>query len=227
MEQFSPLFSIHLGSLKIPITSSVVVQWVIILILAILAKVFTRNMKKLPDKKQNVIEIIVEAVQNLIKDNMGKEYISFVPYVGTLAIYILVLNIAPVIIGVRAPTEDLSVTFGLALITFVLVQFNAIKKTGLKSYFTAYAKPNVVLMPLNLVERIVLPVSLSLRLFGNLTAGAVIIGMVYKGLGNIAWFSQLLIPIPLHAFFDLFDGSIQMLVFVMLTIMNIKVIAEH
>lgn len=227
MEQFSPLFSIHLGIFKIGITSSVVIQWAIILILAVLAKIFTRNMKRLPDKKQNVIEVIVEAVQNLVKDNMGKEYISFVPYVGTLAIYILVMNIAPVIIGLRAPTEDLSVALGLALITFVLVQFNAIKKAGLKSYFVGYAKPNATLLPLNIVERIVLPVSLSLRLFGNLTAGAVIIGIVYKGLGNIAWFSQLLIPIPLHAFFDLFDGSIQMIVFVMLTVMNIRIVAEH
>ncbi len=208
MEGFSPLFLIHLGSLKIPITSSIMVQWVIIVILAILAKIFTNGMKKVPDKKQTVIEIIVESIQNLVKDNMGKEYVSFIPYVGTLAIYILVMNIAPVIVGVRAPTEDLSVAVGLALITFILVQYNAIKKKGLKSYFSAYAKPAVPLLPLNIVERIVLPVSLSLRLFGNLTAGAVIIGMVYKGLGNIAWFSQLLIPIPLHAFFDLFDGSI-------------------
>ncbi|MEY7999311.1 F0F1 ATP synthase subunit A [Clostridium sp. Mt-5] len=226
MESFSPLFLIHLGSLKIPITSSVIVQWVIIVVLAILAKIFTRGMKKIPDKRQTVIEIIVESVQNLVTDNMGKEYVSFIPYVGTLAIYILVMNIAPVIIGVRAPTEDLSVAVGLALITFVLVQYNAIKKNGLGRYFGAYAKPAIPLLPLNIVERIVLPVSLSLRLFGNLTAGAVIIGMVYKGLGHMAWFSQLLIPIPLHAFFDLFDGSIQMIVFVMLTIMNIKVIAE-
>lgn len=227
MEHFSPLFSIHLGSFEIPITSSVVVQWGIILILAVLAKFFTRNMQKLPDRRQNVIEIIVEAVQNLVKNNMGKEYISFVPYVGTLAIYILVMNIAPVIIGLKAPTEDLSVALGLALITFVLVQSNAIKKTGLKNYFIGYTKPVIMLLPLNIIERLVLPVSLSLRLFGNLTAGAVIIGIVYKGLGNIAWFSQLLIPIPLHAFFDLFDGSIQMIVFVMLTVMNIKTVAEH
>ncbi|AGY76554.1 MULTISPECIES: F0F1 ATP synthase subunit A [Clostridium] len=226
MEAFSPLFLIHLGAFQIPITSSVIVQWAIIIILAILAKFFTSSMKKIPDKKQSVIEIIVEAVRNLVTENMGKEYVSFIPYVGTLAIYILVMNIAPVMIGVRAPTEDLSVAVGLALITFVLVQFNSIKKNGLVRYFGAYTKPVVPLLPINIIERLVLPVSLSLRLFGNLTAGAVIIGMVYKGLGSMAWFSQLLIPIPLHAFFDLFDGSIQMIVFVMLTIMNIKVIAE-
>lgn len=227
MESFSPLFLIHFGALKIPITSSVLVQWAIIVVLAILAKIFTRNMEKVPNKKQSVVEMIFEGIKNLVEDNMGKEYSSFVPYVGTLAIYIIVMNIAPLIIGVRAPTEDLSVAVGLALITFVLVQFNAIKKIGLGHYFIAYAHPAVPLLPLNVVERIVLPVSLSLRLFGNMTAGAVIIGMVYKGLGHIAWFSQLLIPIPFHAFFDLFDGSIQMIVFVMLTMMNIKVIAEE
>jgi F-type H+-transporting ATPase subunit a len=223
VEGFSPLFLIHLGSLKIPITSSVLVQWVIIVILAVLAKIFTSGMKKIPDKKQTVIEIIVGSIQNLVDDNMGKEYSSYIPYVGTLAIYILVMNIAPVVVGMRAPTEDLSVTTGLALITFFLVQYNAIKKNGVGRYLGAYAKPAVPLLPLNIVERVVLPVSLSLRLFGNLTAGAVIIGMLYKG----SWFSRVLVPVPFHAFFDLFDGSIQMIVFVMLTIMNIKVIAEE
>jgi F-type H+-transporting ATPase subunit a len=227
VENFLPLFTIHLGSLSIGITSSILIQWIIIVLLAILAKVFTANMKKIPDKKQTVVEMIFESIRNLVIDNMGKEYINYIPYVGTLAIYILAINILPLIVGVRAPSEDLSVAFGLAVITFVLVQFNAIKKIGLKSYFKAYAEPVVPLLPLNIIERLVLPVSLSLRLFGNMTAAAVIVGMVYGGLGNIAWFAQLLVPIPFHAFFDLFDGSIQMIVFVMLTMMNIKVIAEH
>lgn len=227
MESFSPLFVIHFGSINIGITSSILVQWIIILILAVLAKVFTTNMKKVPDKKQSVVEIIFESIQNLVQDNMGKEYKSYIPYIGTLAIYIMAINILPLIVGVRSPSEDLSVAVGLALITFVLVQFNAIKKIGLKGYFIAYSKPVVPLLPLNIIERVVLPVSLSLRLFGNLTAGAVIVGMVYGGLSHIGWFAQFLVPIPFHAFFDLFDGSIQMIVFVMLTMMNIKVIAEE
>lgn len=227
MDGFEPLFTIPLGALKIGITSSIIVQWIIIILLAILAKIFTSNLKKVPDKKQSVVEMIFEAIRNLVKENMGEKYIGFIPYVGTLAIFILTMNIAPLIVGAKAPTEDLSVTFGLAVISFVLVQANAIKRVGVKHYFTAYAQPVLPLLPLNIVERIVLPVSLSLRLFGNMTAGAVIVDMVYKGLSHIAWFSQLLIPIPLHAFFDLFDASIQMIVFVMLTIMNIKIIAEH
>ncbi|MBC2579852.1 F0F1 ATP synthase subunit A [Clostridium sp. DJ247] len=226
MEGFEPLFTINLGAFEIGITSSIIVQWIIIVFLAILAKIFTSNLKKVPDKKQSAVEIFFETVRNLVRDNMGAQYMVYVPYIGTLAIFILIMNFTP-LVAVKAPTEDLSVTVGLALITFVLVQVNAIKKVGVKHYLTAYAQPVVPLLPLNIVERLVLPVSLSLRLFGNITAGAVVLEMVYEGLSHIAWFSQLLIPIPLHAFFDLFDGSIQMVVFVMLTMMNIKIIAEH
>ncbi|MBV7272342.1 F0F1 ATP synthase subunit A [Clostridium thailandense] len=222
MEEMKPLFTIVLGALKIDITSSIMVQWIIIILVAILAKVSTSNLKKVPDKKQSVVEMIFEAIRNLVSENMGEEYIKFVPYVGTLAIFILIMNFTP-LIGVKAPTEDLSVAAGLALISFIIVQFNAIKRVGLGHYFKAYTEPVLPLLPLNIVERLVLPVSLSLRLFGNLTAGAVVLGMIYGGMGHMAF----LIPIPFHAFFDLFDGSIQMIVFVMLTMMNIKIIAEH
>lgn len=227
MEELQPLFSINLGSFNVGITSSIMTQWILIILIAILAKVFTQNLKKVPDKKQSVVEMLFETIRNVVRENMGEEYVGFVPYIGTLAIFILVMNIAPLIVGAKAPTEDLSVAAGLALITFVIVQVNAIKKVGFGKYLKAYAQPVVPLLPLNIVERVVLPVSLSLRLFGNMTAGAVIISMMYQGLGHLAWFSQLLIPIPFHAFFDLFDASIQMVVFVMLTMMNIKIIAEH
>ncbi|MBV4418754.1 F0F1 ATP synthase subunit A [Clostridium tyrobutyricum] len=227
MEKFSTLFTIHLGSLNIPITSSIVSQWVIIIFLAILAIVMTSNMKKIPSKKQSAVEMLYGAIKNLVEGNMGKRYTSFIPYVGTLAIYIILINIGPLALGVRTPSEDLSVPAGLAIITFVLVQYNAIRKAGVGKYLLAYGKPAAPLFAINIIERLVLPVSLSLRLFGNMTAGAVIVGMVYSGLASMAWPAQFIIPIPLHAFFDLFDGSIQMLVFVMLTMMNIKIVAEE
>ena len=72
-----------------------------------------------------------------------------------------------------------------------------------------------------------LPVSLSLRLFGNITAAVLIMDLVYSALASISWFALLVVPIPLHIYFDVFDGTIQMVIFVMLTMINIKVIAEH
>jgi F-type H+-transporting ATPase subunit a len=226
VEKHEPLFSIAIGSFQAHITTSILAQWIIIIVLAILAKILTSNLKKVPDKRQSALEIIYEAIVNLVKDNMGKEYVSFIPYVGTLAIFILLMNLTP-LVAVEAPTSDLSVAVGLALISFVVVQYNAIKKVGIKHYLTAFTEPVLPLLPLNIIERIVLPVSLSLRLFGNMTAGAVVLSMVYAGLSHLAVFAQLAIPVPLHFFFDIFDGSIQMIVFVMLTMMNIKIVAEH
>lgn len=72
-----------------------------------------------------------------------------------------------------------------------------------------------------------LPISLSLRLFGNMFAATIIMELVYSSLSKITWVAQLGIPIPLHMYFDLFDGTIQMVIFVMLTMINIVIISEH
>ncbi len=168
----------------------------------------------------------MDSINNLVRDNMGEEYMGFVPYIGTIAIFLAFMNLTG-LIGVRPPTVDYSVTLALALITFFVVQWFAIKKIGLGHYFKGYVEPYAFILPINLIERVMLPVSLSFRLFGNMIAGVVIIELAYKSLGSLTGFAQLLVPIPLHFYFDLFDGIIQMVIFVMLTMVNIKVIAEH
>jgi F-type H+-transporting ATPase subunit a len=226
MEKIVPLFYIKFFGHSIGIGESIVVQWCIIAVIAILCALFTRNLEIIPDKKQNIIEIIMDAINNLVRDNMGEEYMGFVPYIATIAIFLSIVNLTG-LIGVTPPTVDYSVTLALALITFFVVQWFAIKKVGLGHYFKGYVEPYAFILPINLIERVMLPVSLSFRLFGNMTAGVVILELAYKGLGSLNGFAQLLVPIPLHFYFDLFDGLIQMIIFVMLTMVNIKVIAEH
>ncbi|QAT38982.1 F0F1 ATP synthase subunit A [Clostridium sp. JN-9] len=222
MEEMKELFQIPLFGYKIGITSSILIQWIVIIALGVIAYSLTKNLKKVPDKKQGAVEIFVNFIDNLVKDNMGENAMEFVPYVGTLVIYLLVLNLVG-LTGFKAPTEDFSVTLGFAAVSFFVIQANSIKKNGLISYFTGYAKPLGLLLPINILERIMTPVSLSLRLFGNMTAGAVILGIVYSGLGKFS----IGIPIPLHAYFDVFDGTIQTAIFVMLTMINIKIISEE
>ena len=95
-------------------------------------------------------------------------------------------------------------------------------------YLLAYTKPLIPLTPINIMERVMLPVSLSLRLFGNILAASIIMKIVYIALGGLLPpITQLIIPVPLHIYFDLFDGGVQMVIFMMLTMINIKVIAEH
>lgn len=226
MENHNSLFSIPFMGYHLEFSLSILIQWIIIAILAIVSVTLTRNLKSIPDKRQSVAEILVETVSNLVKEIMGEKYLNFVPYVGTLAIFLLTMNLTG-LVGFKPPTQDYSVALGLGLVTFLVVQGYAIKKTGLLHYFIAYGKPFAFLAPINILERVMLPVSLSLRLFGNMMAATVIMDLIYEGLHKFSWFAMLGIPIPLHGYFDIFDGAIQMAVFTMLTMINIKIISEH
>jgi F-type H+-transporting ATPase subunit a len=90
-------------------------------------------------------------------------------------------------------------------------------------YLKGYLKPYAPMIVMNVIEKITLPLSLCLRLFCNMLVGAMVLGLVYGALGHFAF----VIPVPLHFFFDLFDGIIQMFVFVMLTMVYTKIGVEH
>lgn len=226
MKTLIPIFSTKLFGIPINITIDIIVQWIIIVLVSALSIYFTRSLKTLPDKRQSKIEILVDTVNNLVKENMGEEFKGFVPYIGTLMIFLLTMNLAG-LFGVEPPTKDYSIALSLGLITFLVIQGTVIKKHGLLQYFLGLGKPYPVMTPLNIVERVMLPISLSLRLFGNMMAAATLVGLVYDGLGGIGILAQIGIPIPVHFYFDIFDGTVQMIIFTMLTMINIKVISEH
>ena len=226
MGDVTQLPSVNIFGYNFEITISLITQWVIVLGLSLLIAFININLKKIPDKKQGIVEIFVEFVEKTVDETMGKKFKKFVPFIGTLGIYLLSMNLVG-LFGIKPPTTDYSVTLGMGLITFIVIQGYTIKKAGVIHYFTGYAKPLPVLLPINILERIMLPVSLSLRLFGNMFAATIIMELVYTGLSKITWVAQLGIPIPLHMYFDLFDGTIQMVIFVMLTMINIVIISEH
>lgn len=226
MESFSPLFYLNLFGYKLAVTGAIVTQWGIIIAVLVLSIMFTRNLTKMPNKKQTVMEMMLELVKNLIDENMGNSFRVFGPFVSAMMIYILLMNLVG-LIGIKPPTMDYSVTLAMALISFVVIQGYAIKKLGVGNYFFGYGKPYLFLAPFNIIERVMLPVSLSLRLFGNMTAAVMIMDLIYSGLAKINLAAQLVIPIPFHMYFDLFDGTIQMVIFVMLTMINIKIVCEE
>lgn len=226
MGKFVPLFYLNLFGYSFGVTYNLIMQWIVIAIITIAVIVLTRNFKKIPGRRQMIVEIFVNTVNNLVKENMGEEFMSYVPYIGTLFIYILLMNMTG-LFGFRPPTQDFNVGLGLAIISFIVIQYTAISRHGLASYFGGYFRPYAALLPLTIIERFMLPVSLSLRLFGNITAAVVIMDLVYSGLGSFTWFTMLLVPVPLHFFYDIFEAGIQMIIFVMLTMINIKVISEH
>lgn len=226
MEAVEPIFSFNIGGFTAIIGKQIIWQWIIMLILTVVAILLTRSLKKGPNKIQVLLESLYKSAENLVKSNMGEEYISYIPYIGTLMVFLVALNLTG-LFGVKPPTANLAVTAGLAITTFVVINVNALVKNGLLGYLKGFVSPSPFMLPLNLMERIIIPVSLALRLFGNMVAAVIVIDLFYEFLTGLTTVAGIGLPIFLHGYFDVFDGLIQMLVFTMLTVINIKVTAEH
>lgn len=186
----------------------------------------TSNMKKIPSKKQSLVELFYTALRGLSDEHIGKKNRDIIPFVGTLIIFIFGLNAVP-LIALDTPTQDLSVTAAFACIAFVTIQAYGIYKTGIRRYFKGYLEPMAYTLPFNLMERAILPISLALRLFGNILAGVIIVDLVYSGLGKLSMFATIGIPVPLHMYFDIFEGLIQTGIFVLITMINLGHVCAH
>lgn len=227
MELTHPIFSFNIGKLVIDIKPEAIIQLVLVLLIGILAWWATKDLKRRPTvKKQVVVEYIYTTIQNVVNANMGEQYGDMIPFIGTLAVFIVTMNLLG-LVGITPVTNNFSVTLALGLISFVVIQGYTMKKIGIGHYFLGYGQPMLMMLPINVIERVMLPVSLSLRLFGNILAASFLVELVYESLDKIAWIAQIGLPVPLHAYFDIFDGCIQMVIFVMLTMINIKITVEH
>lgn len=170
-----------------------------------------------PGMIQNIAELVVSALDNMVKGIMGDDGKRFRNYICTLAMFLLFCNISG-LFGLRPPTADYSITFPLGLITFFIIHINGTKKNRL-SHYTALFKPTPLLFPINIIGELAVPLSLSLRLFGNVLSGTVMMGLIY---GLLSPPITTGIPSVLHIYFDVFSGCIQMYVFCMLTMVYIK-----
>ena len=141
----------------------------------------------------------------------GKRY---VPYLITVAIYIGVANLIG-LLGFKPPTKDLNVTAGLAIMSICLIEYSGFRQKGLKGFVHSFAEPMAIVTPINIMEIAIRPVSLCMRLFGNVI-GAFVVMELIKMIIPVA------IPVPLSLYFDIFDGLIQAYVFVFLTSLFIK-----
>ena len=150
---------------------------------------------------------------------------NYYPYFAMLFLWLIVANLSG-LIGFEAPTSNFSITLALTIITFVLIQYNAIKKQGLLNFIWGKIMP-----PTELLSMISPLISLSMRLFGNILSGSILMYLVYSLTG---WLSSFIIdfnflgPIVapiLHAYFDIFAGCIQTLVFV--TLSSILIMMEN
>ncbi len=202
------------------ITDTTIATWIvggILILLAIYVNISVKKYNKIPKGFQNFIEFIVESMDNFVTQTMDKRYSYLGGWFFGVMAFILLANLSG-LIGLRPPTADLATTVALALTTFFLIHFLGITKSK-GSYFKAYAEPNILFLPLNLVSELATPVSLSFRLFGNILGGLIIMGMVYE---LFPIYLKIGVPAVLHGYFDLFAGSLQSFIFVILSMTFIR-----
>ncbi len=199
----------------IAVGESVVVSWIIMAVLVVLSILLTRNLKvENPGKGQLMLETAVTSLHNMVSDMVGENGQRYVFYLMTVLVYIGIANIIG-LFGFKPPTKDLTVTLALALMSIVLIEYAGIYAKGTKGWIKSFAQPVAIMTPFNILEIVIKPLSLCMRLFGNVL-GAFVIMELIKQVVPVA------LPVPFSLYFDIFDGLIQAYVFVFLTSLFIK-----
>ena len=204
-----PVFTIG----KISIDESCVVTWIIMAVIVLVCFLLTRNLKvRNISKRQAAVEFAVTKLESLIGNIVGEEGKAYVPYLVTVLIYLSFANIASVF-GFKPPTKSLNVTASLAIMSIVLVQVAGVRARGAGKWLKSFRNP------INILDLITRPLSLCMRLFGNVL-GAFVIMKILEAVVPV------FLPAILSLYFDFFDGILQAYVFVFLTGLYIKEAVE-
>ena len=209
------VFSYNFFGNEVWITTTHMCMLIILAVLFIFGFFARRAMLKateVPTGFQNVVELIVEMLDKMVDNTMGKNGKNFRNYIGTIFIFILVCNLSG-LFGLRPPTADYGVTLPLGLMTFTLIHVNKFRYQKVSGVLKGLCDPWPFWAPINMIGDIAVPISLSLRLFANILSGTVMMALVYGLLNKLALFW----PAVLHVYFDMFSGAIQTYVFCMLT----------
>jgi F-type H+-transporting ATPase subunit a len=190
-------------------------SWFVIGVLVIASLAATRNVQWIPSGMQNFMEYALEFIRDLAKNQIGeKEYRPWVPFVGTLFLFIFVSNWSGALVPwklvhlpegeLAAPTNDINTTVALALLTSLAYFYAGFSKRGLE-YFAKYVQPTPILLPINILEDFTKPLSLSFRLFGNILADELVVAV-------LVLLVPLFVPLPVMVL-GLFTSAIQALIF--------------
>ena len=206
------------GNESLPITDTLIVGWLLIILIVVLARLATRNLKLRPGRVQMVAELTVEAIKDQIEDMLPGEGRRLLPFIATIFIYIGFSNLIVLLPGIPSPSADLNLTLGLAIAVFLVSHYFGVKEYGGLGYIKSQAEPIFFMLPLNIVGELAKPISHSFRLFGNMVGASIIIGLAYAAISH-----NPIYPVPLHAWFDLFVGLIQAFIYGMVAIVYISV----
>ena len=205
----------------VKITATIVFTWITMAILGIGSYLITRNIKVDGEisKGQNILEALVETIRSQIKQISQQEPGKYLPFIGTLFIFILAANVLSIIPGFIAPTGSLDTSVALALCVFLAVPVYGIADGGVKEYLKEYIKPTFIMLPFNIISEISRTLSLAIRLYGNVMSSSIIVAIL---LGVIPLF----FPVIIQAL-GLLTGVIQAYIFAILAIVYIASATER
>lgn len=240
MEHESPTWSINLGGFDLVFNLSSMLMLVISAVIVFAIAVFcTRNLKLRPTGAQNFIEWIFDFVKGIIQSNMAwKDGGRFHFLAVTLILFIFVSNLLglPFAISVghtlwwKSPTADPTVTLTLATLMVLLTHYYGVKMRGTGNYLKSYVQPVPFMVPFKIVEEFASTLTLGLRLYGNIFAGEVLLGLLaVLATSSVLGLFGAIIPALVWQGFSIFIGSIQAYIFVMLSMvyMSHKVADDH
>ena len=171
-----------------------------------------------PGRRQVAVEAGVKFLNDFFSETLGEKGKDYIPYLATVIIYIGIANLIG-LLGFKPPTKDMNVTAALAVMSIVLIEVAGIRAKGTKRWLKSFAEPMPVILPINILEIFIKPLSLCMRLFGNVLGSFVIMELLKMVVPAI-------VPAVFSCYFDIFDGLIQAYVFVFLTGLFIKEATE-
>lgn len=199
--------------LGLPVTQTVVCTSFMVMVLSGLALFTGSRIRLTPSRWQATLEWGLEALRRTLAEVTGGSGEQYLPLVATVAIFVLVANLMSIIPFIEAPTANINTPFALAFIVFFSVHYYGIRQMGLWAYLAKFAKPVVILLPINILEHLTRTLSLAIRLFGNMMSHQIIVAILFLIL-------PLIVPIVLEIF-GLFIGVLQAYIFTLLTVVYI------
>jgi F-type H+-transporting ATPase subunit a len=162
------------------LNGTIVFTWALMLVLAVGSKLITRKLSTELKRSrwQNLLEIVVTAIEKQIEDVGLKNPQKYIGFLGTLFLFVALCALCTILPGFEPPTGSLSTTAALALCVFVAVPLFGIEEQGLWNYLKSYAEPTVVMLPFNIISELSRTLALAVRLFGNMMSGVMIIGIL-------------------------------------------------
>ena len=231
----------------IAVSETVVNTWIIMAVIVGLCLYLTHGLEvRCRTKRQIIAEFIVKKVTGMVGENMGERFVrvGYAPLIASIMGLSALCSLSGMV-GMYAPTSDLSTLLGWSLMVFVLITYNKFRVGGPLGYVKGFFQPIPVLLPFNIISEVATPLSMAFRHFGNIASGTVIMGLLRWALanlshavlsklpgalgsvmGNIPLF-QVGIPAIFSIYFDIFSSLLQAFIFCMLTMMYIGSAAEE